>query len=98
MAPEPIYAIDKIARSNGHDVIRTPPYHPELQPIETCWGVVKNHVAKNCDFTMINLIEQLDSGFDKVTAKTCAKIIAKMRGIEDDFWTEDLKLDAQESA
>lgn len=96
LAPEPLYAIDEIARSHGHEVIRTPPYHPELQPIETCWGVVKNHVARNCDFTMNNLIEQLDSGFDKVTAKTCAKIIAKVRKIEDEFWTEDLKFDAQE--
>ena len=97
MAPEPLYAIDEIARSHGHEVIRKPPYHPELQPIETCWGVVKNHVARKSDFTMNNLIEQLDSGFNKVTAKTCAKIIAKVRKIEDEFWTEDLKIDAQES-
>jgi len=98
IAPEPIYEITEIARSYGHDVLRTPPYHPELQPIETCWGVVKNHVGRSCDFTMNNLIEQLDFGFSKVTAKTCAKIIAKVRGIEDKFWTEDLKMDAQESA
>jgi transposase len=97
LATEPLYAIDEIARSNGHKVIRTPPYHPELQPIETCWGVVKNHVARNCNFTMNNLIEQLDSGFDKVTAKTCVEIIAKVRKVEDEFWTEDLKRDAQES-
>jgi len=97
MATEPLYAIDEIARSHGHEVIRTPPYHPELQPIETCWGVVKNHVARNCNFTMNNLIEQLDSGFDKVTAKTCVEIIAKVRKFEDEFWTEDLKIDAQES-
>jgi len=97
MATESLYAIDEIALSHGHEVIRTPPYHPELQPIETCWGVVKNHVARNCNFTMNNLIEQLDSGFDKVTAKTCVKIIAKVRKIEDEFWTEDLKIDAQES-
>jgi len=45
MAPEPIYAVDEIAISFGHKVLRTPPYHPELQPIETCWGVVKNHIA-----------------------------------------------------
>ncbi len=45
---------------------------------------------------MDNLIEQLDSGFEKVTAKTCAKIIAKERKIEDKFWTEDLKLDVNE--
>ena len=45
-----------------------------------------------------NLIEELDSGFDKVTAKTCVKIIEKVRVFEDEFWTEDLKTDAHESA
>ena len=96
LAPEPSYAIDEIARSHGHEVIRTPPYHPELQPIETCWAVVKNHIARNSDFTMNNLIEQLEFGFDKVTGKTCAKIIEKVRKIEDEFWTEDLQFDEQE--
>ena len=97
MAPEPIYAIDEIARLHGHEVIRTPPYHPELQPIETCWGVVKNHVARNCDFTMDNLSKQLDSGFNKVSKETCAKIIAKVRKIEDEFWIGDFKLDEQKT-
>ncbi len=97
VAPAPSYRIDEIARSQGHEVIRTPPYHPELQPIETCWGVVKNHVARKCDFTMSNLIEQLESGFEMVTSKTCQKIIAKVRKIEDKFWTEDIKADEHES-
>ena len=94
MAPEPIYAVDEIAASYGHKVLRTPPYHPELQPIETCWGVAKNHVARNCDFTVNNLIKQLDYGFNKVTAKTCEEIIAKVRKIEDEFWTSDITMDA----
>jgi len=34
-----------------HSILRTPQYHPELQPIETCWGIVKNHMADQCDFT-----------------------------------------------
>ena len=93
IASEPIYAIDEIAASFGHKVLRTPPYHPELQPIETCWGVAKNHIARNCDFTVKNLIKQLDGGFNKVTAKTCAKIIAKVRKIEDEFWATDIKMD-----
>ncbi len=97
ITPEPIYAIDEIAKSYGHNVLRIPPYHPELQPIETCWGVVKNHVGRSCDFTMNTLIAQLDFGFSKVTATTCANIIAKVRGIADKFWTEDLQMDAQES-
>ena len=95
MAPEPIYAVDEIATAHGHKVLRTPPYHPELQPIETCWGVVKNHVARNCDFTVKNLIKQLDCGFGKVTKKTCSKIISKIRGVEDEFWVSDMATDAQ---
>jgi len=98
LAPQPSFAIDEIARSCGHEVIRTPPYHPELQPIETCWGVIKNHIARHSDFTMKNLIKQLDAGFAKVTGKTCAEIIKDVRKIEDDFWTEDLQFDEQEIA
>ncbi len=95
IAPEPIYAIDEIAMSYGHKVLRTPPYHPELQPIETCWGVVKNHIARNCDFTMKNLVEQLDCGFNKVTAVTCEKIIKKVKEKKDEFWATDIKMDVQ---
>ena len=94
MAPEPVYAIDEIATAHGHQVLRTPPYHPELQPIETCWGVVKNYMARHCDFTMKNFIKQLDSGFNKVSSKTCTKIIAKVREIEDEFWVSDMMMDA----
>ncbi len=94
MAPEPVYAIDEIAVAHGHKVLRTPPYHPELQPIEACWGVVKNYMARRCDFTMKNLTKQLDSGFDSVSAKTCKKIIVKVRKIEDNFWESDIRSDA----
>jgi len=95
VAPHPTYVLDEIASEQGHEILRTPPYHPELQPIETCWGVVKNEIARNCDFTMDNLILQLESAFDKVTAKTCAGLIKKMRDVEDAFWRDDAVLDEQ---
>jgi len=92
-SPEPIYVTDEIAKSYGHKVLRTPPYHPELQPIEICWGVVKNHVGRHCDFTMKNLEIQLDKGFNEVTSETCAKIIKKVRNVERKFWDEDATMD-----
>lgn len=95
IAPEPTYAIDEIAKEHGHEIIRTPPYHPELQPIELCWGVVKNEVARNCNFTMKNLEMQLENAFAKVTASTCKKVINKVRKIEDKFWEEDEKLEIE---
>lgn len=97
IAPEPTYEIDVIARKQGHEVVRTPPYHPELQPIEICWGILKNEVARNCDFTIDHLKLQLENAFEKVTANTCQKIIKKIRTIEDTFWEDDAKLDERQS-
>ncbi len=89
LAPKPEFAIDNIARAAGHTILRTPPYHPELQPIETCWAVVKNHVAKHNDFTMKKVWSLLDDGFEKVTSNTCQKLILKAAEQEDLFWQED---------
>ena len=96
IAPEPTYHIDIIARQHGHEVIRTPPYHPELQPIEMCWGILKNEVARHCDFTLDNLKLQLEHAFEKITATTCQGIIKKVRSVEDRFWEDDARLDRQQ--
>ena len=93
MVTSPTFALDKIAAKKGHKVLRTPPYHPELQPIEVCWGVVKNEIARNCNFTMTGLQKQLDLAFDSVTSKTCSGIIKKVRKFEDDYWKEDSDLE-----
>ena len=93
LAPTPEYKLDQIAAKHGVSILRTPPYHPELQPIETCWAVVKNHMADNCDFTMAGLRERLPEAFAKVTASTCKGIISKVFQQEEKYWTEDEKLD-----
>lgn len=89
LAAKPEFLIDNIARKHGHSILRTPPYHPELQPIETCWAIVKNHVARNNDCTMKKVRILLEEGFEKVTAKTCQKLIKKVKMQEDAFWVED---------
>ena len=86
---KPEFLIDNIVRKHGHSILRTPPYHPELQPIETCWAIVKNHVAQHNDFTMKKVRILLEEGFAKVTAKTCQKLIKKVNVQEDTFWIED---------
>ena len=92
-APAPEYELDRIAEKHGMSILRTPPYHPELQPIETCWAVVKNHMARNCDFTMAGLRSSLPKAFGKVTAKTCKDIISKVIKQEEKYWMEDEALD-----
>ena len=96
IAPSPTYAIDRIAEQHGHRILRTPPYHPELQPIELAWGVAKNYVARNCDFTLKKLRRNLESGLESVDQSTVQKMIKKVAKTEDKFWKEDLKLDSLE--
>jgi transposase len=81
--------IDKIAREAGHSILRTPPYHPELQPIETCWAIVKNYVAQHNDCTMKKMLILLEEGLGKVTKKICQKLIEKINLQEKTFWNED---------
>ena len=93
LAPAAEYKLDRLASGHGISILRTPPYHPELQPIETCWAVVKNHLADNCDFTMAGLRNRLPHAFSKVTSETCKEIISKVIDQEEKFWSEDEKLD-----
>ena len=89
LCPKPKYALDAIAEKAGHTIIRTPQYHPELQPIEICWGVVKNYCAKKCDYTMEKLKIHIEDGFKQVTPTTLKEIFKKVRSEEDRYWKED---------
>ncbi|CAG4981385.1 unnamed protein product [Colias eurytheme] len=39
--------IDDILQPYGIKVLRLPPYHPELNPIENVWGILKNYIASH---------------------------------------------------
>ena len=83
LAPVPEYKLDKLATHHGISILRTPPYHPELQPIEICWAVVKNYMAEHCDFTMSGLRNNLPNAFAKVTSETCKEAMTKVITQED---------------
>ena len=44
--PEPVYTIDQVLRENGHEAIRLPPYHADLNPIEMIWSQLKGNVPE----------------------------------------------------
>jgi hypothetical protein len=39
------YKIDMFLAEHGYTVLRLPPYHPEMNPIELIWATVKKWVA-----------------------------------------------------
>ena len=40
----PKYAVDEMAKAARHEVVRLPPYHCELNPIEMAWSQVINPI------------------------------------------------------
>ena len=64
--------METVAKEYGHEILRFPPYHCELNPIELAWAVEKNHVAG----------ENKDMSLDSVE-----KLFRKKREeLPEDFW------------
>ena len=61
--PEERYAIDEIAKTFGHEIVRLPPYHCELNPIEMAWAQVKK--TNNSKFTLSHVKDLTYEGFSR---------------------------------
>ncbi|OQR85840.1 hypothetical protein ACHHYP_11297 [Achlya hypogyna] len=79
------YACIATARSWGHRVLYTPPYHPELQPIEVVWAVVKNRIAMDPATTLPDLGSKLESSFAQVHTNTWTGAYRKALYFEDKY-------------
>jgi transposase len=66
------FACVEIAKRYGHNLLYTPPYHCELQPIEGIWAVVKDQVAKTAPHpNLLSIRNKLLYAFkEKVFSKT----------------------------
>jgi transposase len=89
---------DPLYKNRNIEILRTPPYHPELQPIEKCWAVMKQELGRNCDFTMKGLRENLDKVWGKFTRNTFQGIIKKIAHWQDHHFTQDGILDDVEES
>ncbi|KAG6945349.1 hypothetical protein JG688_00016594 [Phytophthora aleatoria] len=68
--PKPIYRATEIATSYQHLVYYTPPYHPELQPIELIWANIKGGIADDSASNMAELRVKIDEVFESLDSDT----------------------------
>lgn len=58
------YKLDNKLQEKGHTVLRLPPYHPDLNPIEMIWADVKKYVgSRNVDFKLANVKKLCEERF-----------------------------------
>ena len=69
-----VYKSDNIANLHGHEVLRTPVRHCELNPIKLIWAQVKGFVAKNnTTFRLKDAKELTYDAFEKITKDVWTK-------------------------
>ncbi|PSN55580.1 hypothetical protein C0J52_12117 [Blattella germanica] len=89
--PQPIYSTDTILRENGFIPVRLPPYHPDLNPIELIWNMVKRKVSeKNMSRVPLSELKQnTRDAFSTITKDDWIGAIRHVNQISDDYWTRD---------
>ena len=84
------YRIDELASVAGHTVLRLPPYHCELNPIELVWAQVKHHVAvRNTNFKSAYMQQLIEEGFNSVSIENWRNYVSHVKTVESDMWKAD---------
>ncbi|EEY67691.1 uncharacterized protein PITG_17912 [Phytophthora infestans T30-4] len=73
--------IVSMAKTKGHDVIFTPPYYSDLQPIEFVWASVKGQVGRQytATTTFQQVRQRLDVVFGEISERSIQGCIDKAR-------------------
>ncbi|KAG6941959.1 hypothetical protein JG688_00018383 [Phytophthora aleatoria] len=61
-----------MAKDKGHEVVYTPPYHSDLQPIELVWTIVKGKVGQqySTTTTFADILPRLETEFENLKPKS----------------------------
>ena len=74
----------------GHEVIRLPPAHPELNEIEQVWGHMKMKVRSSLHrFTRTELQARVEEARLSVTPQVWASAVRRSQNFEKDYWSSD---------
>ncbi|XP_053406296.1 uncharacterized protein LOC128559142 [Mercenaria mercenaria] len=92
--PEPAYVIDAIVRGYGHEVLRLPPYHPDLNPIELIWSQVKSIIAsRNLTYRSADLVQIANSAFEEIGADRWRRACVHAQKTEISYRETDIVVD-----
>jgi hypothetical protein len=80
------FKIDALLAEHGHSVLRLPPYHPDLNPIELIWASVKEYVArKNVSFRLDDAMKLAEEKFNIITEEEWSSRCNNARQCEQNY-------------
>jgi|SRR5579872_2984095 len=88
------YAVEDIAEKHNVIVLRLPPYHCELNPIELIWAQVKGYVGRrNTTFKMKDVEVLFKEAIQEVTSENWRKAVQHVIKEEEKMWNLDHFID-----
>lgn len=85
-----LFVLDGLAAEHGHQVVRLPPYHCDLNPIELIWSQLKRFVrSRNTTGRLEDLERLLLEGVQLITPEDWAGCCRHVVGLEQRYWEED---------
>ena len=88
------YEIDELLHNHGHSVLRLPPYHPDLNPIELVWASLKEYVAKrNVTFNFNDVNNYCNDFFESFSKDDWLSRCRHVIKIEREYWEKEQLFD-----
>ena len=85
-----LFFLDGLAAEEGHQVVRLPAYHCDLNPIELIWSQLKGFVrSRNTTGRMDDIERLLQEGFQAVTPEDWARCCRHVIDLEQRYWEDD---------
>jgi hypothetical protein len=90
--------VEQLMDDAGHTLVYTPPWCPEVQPIELLWAAVKRYVANHSTLgrSMTLAREHTEEGFETITKMFCNSIIKHCHDWIDSFLQTEAADDLQQ--
>jgi hypothetical protein len=90
--------VEQLMSDAGHSLIYTPPFCPEVQPIELLWAKVKRYVAERSTHNRspTEAREQTEQGFEQITKLFCNSIVKHCHDWIDAFLKTEAAEDLQQ--
>lgn len=88
------YVVDEMAAQQNKLVLRLPPYHCELNPIELIWAQIKNDVAtNNTTFKLCDVKLLFQNGVNNVTVDNWRGCVKHVLTEEEKMWKLDCMME-----
>lgn len=88
------FLIDKVIREAGHEVLHLPPNHPDLNPMEIIWHIIKERIAFRNNKLKLKDVKQLtEEEFAKISASNWKEYCDEVIEIEKKYFELDKAFD-----